>query len=199
MVVWLKPCESRSSPGFTPKTPLLAQRGFSLGVVIQVVPAAGRQPDGVTSPGRSTRCVDILRGQPQRQPGLAAAGGRSDSARGCDCRPAAGTTGRSTPCVDAAPPGLAAPHGRSGSGLFLTHRAKAGKKTAPCGRRPDQDRIAGRIRRPAGPYTVPAGGTPIPPRSAYPPAIAARVRPRWLPPQARHSAAWPGPSAPRSG
>ncbi len=30
MVVWLKPCESRSSPGFTPKTPLLAQRGFSL-------------------------------------------------------------------------------------------------------------------------------------------------------------------------
>ncbi len=30
MVVWLKPCESRSSPGFTPKTPLLTQRGFSL-------------------------------------------------------------------------------------------------------------------------------------------------------------------------
>ncbi|WP_204374358.1 hypothetical protein, partial [Stenotrophomonas maltophilia] len=30
MVVWLKPCESRSSPGFIPKTPLLTQRGFSL-------------------------------------------------------------------------------------------------------------------------------------------------------------------------
>ncbi|WP_414496690.1 hypothetical protein, partial [Stenotrophomonas maltophilia] len=30
MVVWLKPCESRSSPGFIPKTPLLTQRGFFL-------------------------------------------------------------------------------------------------------------------------------------------------------------------------
>src|SRR2546427_8641954 len=29
ILVWLKPCESRSSPGFTPKTPLLTQRGFS--------------------------------------------------------------------------------------------------------------------------------------------------------------------------
>ena len=28
MVVWPKPCESRSSPGFTSKTPLLTQRGF---------------------------------------------------------------------------------------------------------------------------------------------------------------------------
>ena len=72
MVVWLKPCESRSSPGFTPKTPLLAQRGFSLRAVIQVVPAAGRQPDGVTSPARSTPCVDALCEEAWRQPRLAA-------------------------------------------------------------------------------------------------------------------------------
>ena len=31
MVVWLKPCESRSSLGIYPKTPYSNVRGFSLG------------------------------------------------------------------------------------------------------------------------------------------------------------------------
>ncbi len=172
MVVWLKPCESRSSPGFTPKTPLLTQRGFSLcarnagagrwpatrwhyiarqihamrgcslrgataptkvgrypqkartaidgrpaaGNFVRgkhrVVPAAGRQPDGVTSPGRSTPSVD----PPARNSGA----------------------NQGWPLPTAGPHSNRLPaSGRHYQGQ-VTH-----KKTAPCGRRPDQDRMEG--------------------------------------------------------
>ena len=187
---------------------------------MRVVPAAGRHRRGCTAAGRSTLCEDILRGQPQRQPRLASTecsrtNSRStpcvdglslqrsvptpaagpDSARGCDCRPAAVTTSRSTPCVDALreeprrQPRLAA----TGSKVYATKRRR------PAGAVLIRIELKARIRRPARPRSVPAGGTPKPLRSVCQLGSAARVRRRWLLPPARHSAVWPDPSALRSG
>ena len=59
MVVWLKPCESRSSPGFIPKTPLLTQRGFSLCVFPASIVFLSRH-----SPGVASACPCLGRAEP---------------------------------------------------------------------------------------------------------------------------------------
>ncbi len=128
MVVWPKPCESRSSPGFTPKTPLLTQRGFSL--CAGNTGSAGRWP--ATRWRYIARYIRATRGCPLRG-GMAPTkvGGYQQQAHtAIACRPAAGTTSRTTPRVDALceeawrQPRLAATNSRP------TQRSLAGQRPA---------------------------------------------------------------------
>ena len=94
---------------------------------MRVVPAAGRHCRGCTPGGRSTPCVDGCPCEERCQPPAAG----PDSARRCDCRPAAGTTGRSTPCVDA----LCTEPRRQPRLASTTAGRSHTKKRRPCGRR----------------------------------------------------------------
>ena len=194
MVVWLKPCESRSSPGFTPKTPLLTQRGFSLAAgkyTCRNAPVDPRHAWSAADPGwrlpmmiralyRVVAVVD------PRHAWMCDVGLRNAQAVVAGQRPALPMDR----CRRARPIKRALP---------VIHHAEHIKKTAPQGRRLQSIRLHVPIRRPKRPHALPAGETPRPPRSAFPPVTAVHARQRWLPPPVQRSAVWPDPSAPRSG
>ncbi len=206
MVVWLKPCESRSSPGFIPKTPLLTQRGFSL--CAGNAGSAGRWPAGaLLEPLRAaapTKVADYRWQGDHRW---------IHALRGCSPRGARAptTVGRFPHQAHAAIVCQVDPRhawmplcGTTAPTTMGRYRRDPSRRTRKKRRRPAGAVftwivLKAEIRQPAPRPVTPAVGTPTLHRPAFPPATAVRGLRQLLPPPAQHSAAWPGPSAPRSG
>ncbi len=212
MVVWLKPCESRSSPGFTPKTPLLMQRGFSL--CAGNAGSAGRGPATPVDPRHAWMLPARNQGANQGWQ-LPMAGGST-----VDPRHARMLSARNQGANHGWPLPTAGPRrnrlpgdprdawmplcGTTAPTTMGRYRRDPSRRTRKKRRRPvgavfTWIVLKAEIRRPEPHHVIPAGGTPTLHRPAFPPATAARVLRQLLPPPAQHSAAWPGPSAPRSG